>query len=76
MTGARLPGFLLLAALAFIPSDAVQAHTGARAFIQLLPTHLYIAGGALNIVGGALTVALSFAVMALVPVAGRWMIGG
>ena len=40
-----------------------QAHTSERAYILLLPTHLYI-------VGGALVVALSFVVMALVPIAG------
>jgi hypothetical protein len=70
--GARL---LAAAALAIGPCSAAQAHTGARAFILLLPTQLYI-------FGGALVVALSFVVMALVPRAGlraleraRWRLG-
>ncbi len=70
---ARLP---LLAALAIGAGGEAQAHTGQRAFIMLLPTDLYIAGG-------AAVVALSFVVMALIPVAGlraiegaRWRLGG
>lgn len=66
---------LLAAALMGVPFAAAEAHTGERAFILLLPTHLYI-------VGGALVVTLSFAVMALIPAAGlrriervRWRLG-
>ena len=66
---------LTLAVVAIGPCHAVQAHTGARAFILLLPTRLYI-------FGGALVVALSFVVMALMPSAGlraleraRWRLG-
>ncbi len=44
------------------PLDGALAHTSERAFILLLPTKLYM-------VGGVLAVALSFAVMALIPVA-------
>lgn len=54
MTPARL---LLAAVLAIGSCGAAEAHTGARAFILLLPTELYM-------VGGALVVALSFVVMA------------
>ncbi len=39
---------------------AAHAHTGGRAFILLLPTQLYI-------VGGAIVVAASFALIALIP---------
>ena len=60
MTAARV---LLIAALVIVPCGVAQAHVSERAYILLLPTHLYI-------VGGALVVALSFAVMALVPIAG------
>jgi hypothetical protein len=66
---------MLFAVLAIAPCDVAQAHTGERAFILLLPTHLYI-------VGGASVVALSFVVMALIPIAGlrvlervRWRLG-
>ncbi len=66
---------LLAAALAIGPCGPALAHSGARAFILLLPTQLYI-------VGGAAVVALSFVVMALIPVAGlraleraRWRLG-
>ena len=67
---------LLLFAL-FMTTDCgvAEAHASARAFILLLPTHLYI-------VGGALVVAFSFVVMALLPSAGlraleraRWRLG-
>ena len=47
-------------ALALAASPPVLAHTGERGFVMLLPTGLYITGG-------ALAVALSFAVMALMP---------
>ena len=57
--------FLVLAMVAIGPCRVVQAHTGERAFILLMPTHLYI-------FGGALVVALSFVVMALMPRAGLW----
>lgn len=67
--------FLSIAALAIVPCGGAEAHTGARAFVLLLPTDLYMAGG-------ALVVALSFAVMVLVPAAGlnaleraRWRLG-
>lgn len=66
---------LPLAVVAIGPCRAVQGHTGERAFILLLPTRLYI-------FGGALVVALSFVVMALMPSAGlraleqaRWRLG-
>ena len=52
--GAAGLGALVLAA------GPVAAHTGERGFVMLLPTGLYI-------LGGALAVALSFAVIALVP---------
>lgn len=72
MIGARC---LLVAALAIGPCGPALAHSGARAFILLLPTQLYI-------LGGAAVVALSFVVMALIPVAGlraleraRWRLG-
>ena len=55
-------GLSLLMLLA--PLDGALAHTSDRAFILLLPTKLYM-------VGGALVVALSFAVMALIPEASR-----
>lgn len=54
---------LLIAALTAGPIGGAQAHTGGRAFILLLPTQLYI-------VGGAAVVALSFVAMALAPAAG------
>lgn len=41
-------------------ASGAAAHTGERGFVMLLPTGLYIAGGALAVV-------LSFAVMALLP---------
>lgn len=73
MTGARL---LMLALLAMGPCGVARAHTGQRAFILLLPTDLYI-------VGGASVVALSFVAMALIPIAGLraleralWRLGG
>ena len=47
-------------ALALAAPSPVLAHTGERGFVMLLPTGLYIAGG-------ALAVALSFAVMGLLP---------
>jgi len=50
---------LLLAALALVAAPAA-AHTSERGFVMLLPTGLYI-------LGGALVVALSFAVMGAVP---------
>ena len=52
----------LCLSLLLAPLDSALAHTSERAFILLLPTKLYM-------VGGALAVALSFAVMALIPVA-------
>ncbi len=58
------------------PCGIAEAHTSERAYILLLPTHLYI-------VGGALVVALSFVVMAVIPAArlralerARWRLGG
>lgn len=47
-------------AIAVILSTPAVAHTSERGHVMLLPTHLYI-------LGGALAVALSFAVIALVP---------
>lgn len=52
----------LCLSLILAPLNAALAHTSERAFILLLPTKLYM-------VGGVLVVALSFAVMALIPVA-------
>lgn len=49
----------LALALAF-PAAPALAHTGERGFVMLLPTGLYIAGG-------AIAVALSFGVMAVLP---------
>lgn len=49
----------LLAALALV-AGPVSAHTSERGFVMLLPTGLYI-------LGGALAVALSFVVMAALP---------
>jgi hypothetical protein len=46
-----------------ISAGIAEAHTSERAFILLLPTELYI-------IGGTLTVALSFVVMALMPTRG------
>ena len=46
-----------------------EAHVTDRAFVLLLPTHLYVWGG-------ALAVALSFAVMTLISVTGLRTIGG
>ena len=51
---------LFLALPLVLPPSIAWAHSGQRGFILLLPTHLYL-------IGGALVVALSFAVMALVP---------
>ena len=51
---------LLLPLLAFL-FPAVAAHVSGRGFILLLPTNLFIAGG-------ALVVAASFALLALIPV--------
>lgn len=66
---------LLSAALILAPLDAALAHTSERAFILLLPTRLYM-------VGGALVVGFSFVVMALIPMANlraletvRWRLG-
>ncbi len=74
-TGKACSSFLLCALLLILPLDAAQAHSGQRGFILLLPTHLYL-------IGGALVVVLSFAVMALVPNAAlakleraRWRLG-
>ncbi len=47
-------------ALVAIPATAALAHTGQRGHVMLLPTHLYI-------LGGAIAVAVSFAVLAFVP---------
>lgn len=52
---AQVAGPILLATVA-----SAHAHTGGQAFILLLPTHLYIAGG-------AIVVAASFVLLALVP---------
>jgi hypothetical protein len=53
---------VLVLALGVVAVDAAvaSAHTGAGGFVLLLPTHLYIAGG-------IAVVAVSFAVMALLP---------
>ena len=51
---------MLAGAMAAGFASAVLAHAGERAFVLLLPTGLYI-------LGGALTVAFSFAVMACLP---------
>ena len=66
---------ILFAALVLGSSNAALAHTSARAFILLLPTKLYM-------FGGALVVALSFVAMALMPMANlraiedaRWRLG-
>ncbi len=68
-------GFVLCVALVMAPLDGALAHTSARAFILLLPTRLYM-------IGGALAVALSFVVIALIPRAdlqsfetNRWRLG-
>ena len=53
---------LLVVLLVFGSGFPAEAHVSDRAFVLLLPTHLYVWGG-------ALAVAFSFAVMALVPVA-------
>jgi len=66
---------LLPLALLAIPCGAAEAHTGERAFVLLLPTELYMAGG-------VAVVALSFAAIALAPAGAlralaraRWRIG-
>jgi len=68
-------GVLLSAALVSTPLLSALAHTSERAFILLLPTRLYM-------FGGALVVLLSFMVMALIPMANlrevegaRWRLG-
>lgn len=53
----------VLAALALVAAGPVLAHTGERAHVLVLPTRIYV-------IGGAVVVALSFLVMALLPVAG------
>lgn len=67
---------LLAGALVAGPAGAAAAHTAGQAFVLLLPTHLYI-------IGGALVVAASFVLVALVPsktfarLEGlRWRLGG
>lgn len=67
--------FLLFAALLIVPLNAALAHTSERAFLMLMPTKLYM-------FGGALVVAFSFVAMALVPMANlraietaRWRLG-
>ena len=67
--------FLLVVLVAIGLSQPAEAHVTGRAFVLLLPTHLYVWGG-------ALAVALSFVIMALIPVAGlrtieraRWRVG-
>jgi hypothetical protein len=50
----------LVAGALVLRAAAAPAHTGGQAFIMLLPTHLYVAGG-------AVAVAASFALLALVP---------
>ena len=60
MLRVRLPLIMLMI---IAVGNVAEAHTNERAFILLLPTHLYIAGG-------ALVVALSFIVIALIPAAG------
>ncbi len=55
---------LLLAFPAVIAVGAAHAHTSERAYILLLPTNLYI-------FGGAAVVGLSFVVMMLIPKQGR-----
>lgn len=55
---------LAVAALALLTSGTVLAHAGEGAYLQLLPTGSYL-------VGGALVVALSFVLMAWLPV--RWL---
>ncbi len=54
---------VLAFALIFGSAGAAWAHTSERAYVLLLPTDLYI-------FGGALVVALSFAVMAVIPSSG------
>lgn len=68
-------GLLLSCALILASQDVALAHTSQRAFILLLPTRLYI-------FGGALAVAFSFVVMAIIPMANlrdledaRWRLG-
>ena len=73
----RLLSLFVLAfvGLAAWSDHTVFAHVTDRAFVLLLPTHLYAWGG-------ALAVALSFVVMALLPIAGlrsieraQWQLG-
>ena len=75
MTSSRGKFSILSAALVLGYSNAALAHTSERAFILLLPRGLYM-------IGGALAVALSFVVMALIPMANlrrletrRWRLG-
>lgn len=49
----------LLGALSIVPGAVAQAHTTERAYILLLPTTFYM-------VGGALVVAVSFVLAALI----------
>ena len=58
-----ITALLALAVLTAALGAPAIAHVTGRAFVLLLPTHLYVWGG-------ALAVALSFVVMALVPAAG------
>ncbi len=55
----EFPKLLLLAGWSFCPAD-VLAHSAERGLILLLPTELYI-------IGGALAVLLSFLVLAVIP---------
>ena len=54
---------IFFVSLSIAPSSAAHAHAAARGFILLMPTDLYIAGG-------AAIVALTFVVMAVIPATG------
>jgi hypothetical protein len=75
LVGSRLAAAVV--GLGLIRPEIALAHVGGGAFILLLPTHLYVAGG-------AIVVGASFALVALAPsrvftslsaISRRWMVG-